>query len=150
MGKSNKNKDAFLGMPHGTATNRLRKMIMFDLLKRLGEDFCYRCENIIENVDDLSVEHKKPWLWNDKKLFWDLDNIAFSHLKCNIANRPRGIDKNCKEGFHWCNGCKKCLPVKAFGANNQSMSGLKLHCRDCRKKGGWGHPERTKDGQKSR
>lgn len=146
----NENKDKFLNMPHGTACNKLRKMIMFDLLKQLNKNFCYKCGKSIETIEDLSIEHKKPWLYVDKKLFWDLNNIAFSHLKCNTTDRPRGLNKECKEGFHWCNGCEKCLPIKYFGKYNGSKSGLKPYCKNCRKKFGWGHPERIKNGQKSK
>lgn len=49
-------------MPIGTASARLKKAIMFDLIKRLELDTCFVCNYRITNVDDLSVEHKKPWL----------------------------------------------------------------------------------------
>jgi len=148
--RGNKNKDKFLNMPHGTACNKLRKMIMFDLLKQLNKNFCYKCGKLIKNIDDLSIEHKKPWLHVDKDLFWDLNNIAFSHLKCNTTDRPRGLYKECKKGFYWCNGCEKCLPIKCFGNYSISKSGLKPYCKNCRKKAGWGHPERIKNGEKSK
>ena len=31
-------------------------------------------------IEDLSIEHKKPWLDEDPRLFWDMGNIAFSHI----------------------------------------------------------------------
>lgn len=83
--QGNKNKSEFLGMPHGTASAQLRKMILFDLVKKCGLDTCYRCGEKIESIDDLSIEHKEAWLGVDVKLFWDLNNIAFSHLNCNIS-----------------------------------------------------------------
>ena len=70
-------------MPFGTASNRLRKMILFSLLAKHNENVCFRCGKVIATVDDLSIEHKKAWLSVDSKLFWDIDNVAFSHLKCN-------------------------------------------------------------------
>jgi len=91
--KTNRNKNEFLGIAYGTACSKLRKMIMFDLLKQLNKDVCYKCGKQIENVDDFSIEHKNPWLYVDKDLFWDLNNITFSHLKCNRPNRPAGGDK---------------------------------------------------------
>jgi len=148
--RGNENKAKFLGMPWGTAAGRLRKMIMFDLLKQFDKNFCYKCGNLIKDIDDLSIEHKKPWLYVDKNLFWDLDNIAFSHLKCNTTDRPRGLDEDCKKGLHWCSSCKKCLPIKYFGKCSASKSGLKPYCKSCRKKAGWGHPERIKNGRKSK
>ena len=83
MGK----KDEQLGMPHGTAVARLRKAVLFKLLQDSGLNVCFQCDGIIENVNDLSLEHKKPWLDSDNPVetFFDLENVAFSHLHCNIA-----------------------------------------------------------------
>lgn len=72
-----------LGMPSGTAMTKLRKIILFHLLKKHGENVCTRCNLEIVVVGDLSIEHIKPWENIDPALFWDLDNIAFSHIKCN-------------------------------------------------------------------
>jgi len=87
MSNSNKKKTEQLGMPHGTAAGRLRKSIMFNLIKQCGHDICFQCKKTIEKEEDLSIEHKIPWLDSEKpkELFFDLDNISFSHLKCNIA-----------------------------------------------------------------
>lgn len=84
---SNERKTETLGMPHGTATNRLRKNILFHLLKKHGENYCFKCSELIEEVEDLSIEHKKPWQGVSAELFWDLENIAFSHLHCNRPDR---------------------------------------------------------------
>lgn len=54
-----------LGMPYGTATSKLRKMIMFDLAKELGLLVCYRCGGPINTVEEFSIDHKEAWL--DKK-----------------------------------------------------------------------------------
>ena len=74
-----------LGMPFGTACGKLRKKILFALLKKYNENFCYRCSKIIDKIEELSIEHKKQWLDISVDLFWDLDNIAFSHLTCNCG-----------------------------------------------------------------
>ena len=90
MNNSSKKKNDVLGMPFGTASARLKKQIMFMLIKKLGEDICYRCGTKIESVDELSVEHKKGWLnsENPQELFWDIENnVAFSHLNCNTAHQ---------------------------------------------------------------
>ncbi|VVB52086.1 Uncharacterised protein [uncultured archaeon] len=84
---SNEKKSATLGMPHGTASNRLRKIVLFHLLKKLNENTCFKCQGIIEAVEDLSIEHKKPWEGISAELFWDIENIAFSHLNCNRPDR---------------------------------------------------------------
>ncbi len=88
---SNKRKSEQLGMPHGTAAGKLRKMILFSLVHRLELDTCYRCKEPIISIDDLSIEHIKPWLDSEDPidLFFDLSNIAFSHIKCNIADARR-------------------------------------------------------------
>lgn len=85
--KHNTKKATQLGMPIGTASNRLKKMIMFALLATQGLDVCHQCSNKILTVDELSVEHKEPWLDSEDPVrkFFDLANISFSHLNCNIA-----------------------------------------------------------------
>ncbi len=132
-----KDRDAFIGMSFGTACHRLKKIIMFNLAKHLNLDICYRCGSLIENIEDFSIEHKKSWLYKDLNLFWDLNNIAFSHLKCNLKNKPRNrietLGEGCKKGFHWCSNCKKCLPVKLFGKDSKRHSGLRRHCKKCRR-----------------
>ncbi len=132
-----KDRDAFIGMVFGTATHRFRKIIMFDLVKRLNLDLCYRCGNFIKKIENFSIEHKKSWLHKDVNLFWDLNNIAFSHLKCNLKNKPRNnletLGEDCEEGFHWCSIHKKCLPIELFGKDSKRYSGLRTHCKECRR-----------------
>lgn len=73
-------------MPFGTACNRLRKMVLFELIKKCNLDNCFQCGNKIESVDEFSIDHKLPYLDSEDpvKLFFDVnENIAFSHLKCN-------------------------------------------------------------------
>lgn len=84
---SNKEKNDQLGMNHSTARHHLVKKLMFSMAQRLGEDTCYQCGKKIEDVKHLSVEHKTPWLHSENPVetFFDLDNVTFSHLKCNIA-----------------------------------------------------------------
>ena len=53
------------------------------LIQRLKLDECYQCKSLIVESDDMSIEHKKPWLDGDTRLFWDMGNIAFSHKSCN-------------------------------------------------------------------
>jgi|WetSurSiteA1Bulk_404760.scaffolds.fasta_scaffold01794_2 hypothetical protein len=86
MNESNKKKDELLGEPHGTANAKLRKAILFQLLQETGKDICFQCGKKIEEIESLSIEHKKSWMAakDPIKSFYDLNNIAFSHLKCNI------------------------------------------------------------------
>lgn len=103
MKKSNNKKEEQLGMPVGTASNRLRKNIMFNLVKQLKLNVCHQCNKIIENVDEFSIEHKIPYLDSDNpiELFFDLNNIGFSHLKCNVGMSRSSNQRNVelKEGF---------------------------------------------------
>jgi hypothetical protein len=90
----NAKKSSQLGQPVGTASHRLRKGIMFSLLKQLGQNVCFQCGKQIEYARELSIEHKIPWLDSDDPLglFFDLTNVAFSHFLCNIA-KARKMNK---------------------------------------------------------
>lgn len=94
---SNAKKDLQLGQSYGTANAKLKKMILFHMAAKLGENVCFQCGEIIDNINDFSIEHKVPWLDSDDpvRMFFDINNISFSHLKCNIRNarftKPRKI-----------------------------------------------------------
>jgi hypothetical protein len=119
MDNTNKKKFEQLGEPIGTATNRLRKNIMFSLVQAMELDTCFRCGKKIENVENFSIEHKIAWMdsENPKELFFDLDNIAFSHLKCNIgaAYHPYKGITNAEHGtlsrYNFCK-CDLCVDAK--------------------------------------
>ena len=133
--KSGARKSAFLGMSHGTAGNRLRKMILFHLLQKHGENVCFKCSEIIETADELSIEHKKPWEGVSVKLFWSLDNIAFSHLRCNRNHRYEGGGAKRRkvgpEGTAWCMRCKAFLPIFKFSRHASRWNGLQPWCNGC-------------------
>lgn len=78
-----------LGMSHGLASNRLKKILLFELAKKLNYNICYRCGEEIKSSDGLSMDHKIPWIHsvNPVELFFDINNVAFSHLKCNISHK---------------------------------------------------------------
>ncbi len=80
--KLNNRKKEQLGMNTTTAKTRLLRLITLNLLRRLGEDKCYVCKQAL-TIEDFSIEHIKDWLSIDSNLFWDIDNIAFSHVLCN-------------------------------------------------------------------
>ena len=115
MTSTNKRRNIQLGMPFGTANSKLRRIILFDLLKQLGQNICFQCGEKIETIEELSIEHKESWLdkENAKELFWNLDNIAFSHLKCNIRARDIPNKGNLKHPsiFAYQKGCR-CLECK--------------------------------------
>lgn len=118
-----------LGMPHGTAANKLRKNILFSFLVRLQENTCFKCGKLILSVGELSIEHKQPWEGRDSNLFWDLNNIAFSHLKCNVAHVFHGRPEiKVPEGTVWCGACNSPKDASEF------TSGAKNQCRSCKSK----------------
>lgn len=117
-----------LGMPFGTAQGRLRKLILFQLVQETGKDICFRCNQKIESVNNLSIEHKIPWFNNSPKLFWDLNNIAFSHLSCNAIHGNILRRKSCPPGTNWCYKCKECLPIGKFSKDKSNWRGLQKIC----------------------
>jgi hypothetical protein len=128
-------KSDFLGENASTAAHKLRRSILFLLVQQTNRDVCFRCGKKIRTVVDFSIDHKKPWLYVSKKLFWDLKNIAFSHKKCNTTDRPwlRETIENPK-GKNWCNGCKKFKSIKSFSKNKNVRDGLDVQCKDCKHK----------------
>lgn len=82
-----------LGMNFATAAGRLRADLLFKFVALSGER-CFRCNGELTR-ENFSIEHKKPWLDadNPKDRFFDLENIAFSHHKCNAASARRTMKK---------------------------------------------------------
>lgn len=135
--RSNTERSRQLGVPFGTANSRLKKLIIFSLIVKLGENQCYQCGQIIETADELSIEHKKPWLHTDKALFWDIDNIAFSHLRCNRPNRPAQSEirlrrRKDKPGLLRCRLCREFKEENQFSKHKGTFDGLDYECKGCR------------------
>ena len=146
MNKS-KEKTVQLGMSYGKANAILRKSILFSLVKKCNLDNCYRCNKKIEKIEELSIEHKIPWLHSEQaiELFFDLDNISFSHLSCNSSHSRINI-KACKEsgalshkdkiapnGMSWCGRCKQFKNKEYFSYNKHTRSKTEWICKVCRK-----------------
>lgn len=111
---SNKSKEEQLGMPIGTASARLKKSIMLNLIKKLSQNICYRCNKKIRTPEELSIDHIKNWLHKSPKLFWDLNNITFSHRKCNKSERtPRTKKKHGANAFRRGCRCFECRKIIA-------------------------------------
>ena len=87
MSKTKKAKQ--LGMNPSTASHRLVKDILFTLIAAY-DDTCCRCGEPMSR-DTFSIEHKEAWLDSEDPvgLYFDMDNIDFSHLSCNIAAARR-------------------------------------------------------------
>tara|TARA_R100000306_G_scaffold61585_1_gene64617 strand:- start:5 stop:403 length:399 start_codon:yes stop_codon:yes gene_type:complete len=102
-----------LGMNPGTASNRLRKLILFSFAQKLGFNWCYQCATEIKDISKFTIEHKRPWLdsENPHEVFFDLDNIAFSHASCNYSAARYRKAKPCPSVNAYrmgcrCDGCK--------------------------------------------
>jgi hypothetical protein len=69
----------------------------------------------------LSIDHKNPWqaAADPKASFFDLDNIAFSHLRCNSgeANRSKA----------------ECPAGHPYDEENLAIHGGERKCRTCKK-----------------
>lgn len=106
-----------LGMNASTASGRLLKDILFKFICDAGQNMCYQCGESMSR-EDFSIEHKTPWLdsSNPTELFFDLENISFSHLKCNIgaARRKKGFSHGTTAGYdnYGCR-CDECKAAKA-------------------------------------
>lgn len=100
-----------LGEDAGTAAHKLKKALLYHYVKLAGHHFCYQCGIEINNIEEFSVEHKIPWLdsTNPNELFYNLDNIAFSHLSCNVrAARRRPQTHGKKSTYNRGCRCELC------------------------------------------
>ena len=122
---ANDKKNEALGMNFSTASAQLKKNLMFKFMQVLNLDQCFQCGEVIDAVDQLSVEHKQPWLsaTDPKAAFFDLNNIAFSHLSCNVA---AGTTRKCLA--HQLSECAECRRDSKQRYRNSS------HGKDARRK----------------
>lgn len=89
-----------LGMSHGKASNILRKSIIFHLANKCGMGNCYQCGQPINDIDNFTIEHKEAWLDSNSPsdLYFDMNNIAFSHSSCNYKAKRNPKLLNSKPG----------------------------------------------------
>lgn len=131
---SNK-KNEQLGMSHSTAAHRLRKSIMWKYIQMMQHDTCHQCGKKINSEDELSIEHKEPWLDSDNPVekFFDLNNIAYSHLNCNAGAARRkkadcGTYSKYKNSGCRCDDCKKArheYDRKSYDPSNRRQKYLR-------------------------
>lgn len=78
-----------LGMNPSTASQRLLKDLLFNFVVNNGH-VCSKCGQQLTR-DTFSVEHVIPWLDSDDPvgMYFDIGNIAYSHLACNIGARRK-------------------------------------------------------------
>jgi HNH endonuclease len=120
-----------LGMHIATATRRLQKAVILMLVQKVGLDVCFRCGKKIETPQELSMDHKVAWRNVNPTLFWDLDNIAFSHLSCNSKESRHAKSLHAPKGTAWCGAHKAYLPVNQFYHNASTVNGYASDCAEC-------------------
>lgn len=125
-----------LGFAIGTASYRLKTMLLFQLLQQTGRDICFRCSLKIDSEKELSLDHKIPWLDNSPDLFWNLENVAFSHKICNVRAARRStqvpsLRKVGPAGTAWCAGHQAFLRTENFRKNSLHWNGLGYTCKRC-------------------
>lgn len=121
-------------MPIATAQARLCKLVLFELVQQAARGSCFVCGLPIETPDELSIEHKQPWRDRDAALFWSLDNIAFSHRRCNRPHWSGDAPSRRKvgpPGTAWCGGHRAFLATELFGAKAARWNGLQDRCKEC-------------------
>ena len=104
-------KSQLLGMNFGTARARLERDLVFKFAVQLGHK-CHRCGKELTR-EDFSVDHKDVWsiAENPVEAFFDLDNIAFSHLHCNTAHKGYKSPEHGRTGYN--KGCRCDICVSA-------------------------------------
>lgn len=92
-------KQSQLGMNPSTASGRLVKDVLFKFVQ-MHHPNCFKC-GLPMTRETFSIEHKTPWLDSDDPvgLYFDLNNIDFSHNKCNAAaaRRPNKVYESVTE-----------------------------------------------------
>lgn len=111
-----------LGMDFSLANQKLMRMVVWNLAKICGMDNCYQCKQPIVKPEQLSLEHKQPWRGANGResrpdLFWNLDNIAFSHTWCNCGSPTRG------------QGNRKYFGVDDYGDTRDGRTYRKIRAR---------------------
>ena len=133
MANANARRTALLGINFSTAMSALRKQIIFHLVKQVAQDTCFQCGQKIENVDDLSIEHKESWQSADdpKAAFFDLENIAFSHLACNT--KAGDIERQAGLKRYW-QSTTECPQGHEYTTDNTIVNNGSRQCRECGRK----------------
>lgn len=129
-----------LEMKQGTANHKLRTIIMFNLVVELGRDICFRCGKMINSHKEFSIDHKEPWLHNDSELFWDFNNIAFSHKSCNssaartplVGSKKPTLRRKCIDGKFVCPSSNELLDRDKFQTDNRKFYKISTKCKSCK------------------
>lgn len=101
-----------LGMNPSTASHRLVKDVLWSLIVKTDQHDCCKCGEPMSR-ETFSIEHIEPWLDSEDPvgLYFDIENIGFSHLKCNIADARKEYVQ-CGTETKYNRGCR-CDPCRA-------------------------------------
>jgi hypothetical protein len=124
---------AVVGLPKN-AESQLKQKVRFHLICLAGLDSCIRCGKKIERAEDASLDHKQPWRGVSAGLFWSMDNIGFSHKRCNIQHQRRNHNVIAPEGMAWCSTHKAYTSIKEFQRDHRRKTGVRGICKRCRNK----------------
>ncbi len=110
-----------LGMNPSTASHRLVKDVLWSLIVKTGQSLCCKCGGEMSR-ETFSIEHIEPWLDSEDPvgLYFDLENIGFSHLRCNVADARRKTS-TCGTEHQYNKGCR-CRPCKKSKADRVARS----------------------------
>ena len=130
-----KKKTEQLGMNPSTAAGRLIRDILFKYISKVGDNICYRCSKSLTR-ETFSIEHKEPWLDspNPTELYWDLENISFSHKECNSAAGKRTNKVHTPPGQSWCWDCKQFKNLEEFPVRSRQNNKRCTKCNAVHKK----------------
>lgn len=118
-----------LGMNPSTASGRLIKDLLWNFINLQGMNTCHHCGKEMTR-ETFSIEHVIPWLDSEDPvgLYFDLDNIKFSHLACNCKAAKRSIPQH-GTNYMYSNGCRCELCVK----EKQKSNSLRTFCPEKRR-----------------
>lgn len=119
---SHKRDGTLLEESYPAARNRLTRALLFQLVDRT----CYRCGKEIQSIDDWSIDHKQSWRTSDRprELFYDLVNIAYSHLDCNRQDGAQRSGEQSAAKTHCPNG-------HPYDEENTYLYRKNRQCRTC-------------------
>jgi hypothetical protein len=106
-------KEAQLGCPLSTALYKLTKDLLFDLAIKTGHR-CFRCGGVLDR-ESFSIDHKIGWMDSPDPhgMFFDIGNIAYSHLNCNTAAKRTTPRSPCGSVANYNRGCRCALCLEA-------------------------------------
>lgn len=124
-----KKKAEQLGMNPSTASGKLTRDLLWHFIVLQGMDSCHRCGHKMTR-DTFSTEHVISWLDSEDPvgLYFDVNNIRFSHLSCNCRASRRNTPQH-GTTYMYSTGCRCEGCVEAKQQDNAKRS----FCPDKRK-----------------